>query len=61
MDHFFYEPTDKILFLVPKRAGGRMVYLVVDKSKVVELSRQIIPEQSGEVDISKKTRLGSLA
>ena len=37
-----------------------MVYLVVDKSKVIKLSRQIIPEQSDEVDISKKTRLGSL-
>ena len=53
----FYEPKDKILFLVSKRAGGRMVYLVVDQSRVVELSRQIIPEQSDEVDISKKLDL----
>ena len=59
----FYEPADKILFLVPKKQvfGWRSdVYLVVDQSKFVELIRQIISEQSDEVDISKKTRLGSL-
>ena len=59
----FYEPADKILFLVPKKqvfGWWSDVYLVVDQSKFVELIRQIISEQSDEVDISKKTRLGSL-
>ena len=59
----FYEPADKILFLVPKKqvfGWWSDVYLVVDQSKFVDLVRQIISEQSDEVDISKKTRLGSL-
>ena len=59
----FYEPADKILFLVPKKqvfGWWSDVYLVVDQSKFVDLVREIISEQSDEVDISKKTRLGSL-
>ena len=59
----FYEPADKILFLVPKKqvfGWWSDVYLVVDQSKFVDLVRQIISEQSDEVDISKKTRLGGL-
>ena len=59
----FYEPADKILFLIPKKqvfGWWSDVCLVVDQSKFVELIRQIISEQSDEVDISKKTRLGGL-